>query len=231
MGGLPISHEMSSDHFWQMTSWGSQFESLQTDDLLAVALPELNHNRQPRHEIYLAVCMWSVKFHRSQCAVQGSSSASYQHILTKYTVFTLIIPLHDWRVKLRKKGGIIREAGILERRNYFFNSLKSSLRIPFQQQRLLNKNQISLHAARLGRLINWQNKTARCGLPTTKLSRDFTQFTPSKRFNRWFANPYKVCQEYQIPFRRSNYECRITGETGCSFNLWKTSGITRERRE
>ena len=47
------------------------------------------------------------------------------------------IPAAGLACHLRKNGGIIRKAGILERRDYFFNALKSSLRIPFQQNKAL----------------------------------------------------------------------------------------------
>ena len=47
------------------------------------------------------------------------------------TVFTLLFPLRDYYVNLITKGGIIREAGILERQDYFFNALKSSCRYGF----------------------------------------------------------------------------------------------------
>ena len=57
----------------------------QTDDLIAVALLELNLSKQPRYEIQRLVYMWSVKFYQSQCAVWAFSSASSQHILRVYT--------------------------------------------------------------------------------------------------------------------------------------------------
>ena len=47
------------------------------------------------------------------------------------TVFTLLFPLRDYYFNLIKTGGIIREAGILERRDYFVNALKSSCRYGF----------------------------------------------------------------------------------------------------
>ena len=49
-------------------------------------------------------------------------------------IFCLIFPLRDERFNLRKK------AGFLERQGYFFNALKSSLKIPFQERTALKND-------------------------------------------------------------------------------------------
>ena len=53
------------------------------------------------------------------------------------------IPAAGLAFQPKKKVGIIRDAGILKRLDYFFIALKSSLRIPLQQKGLLNKNETS----------------------------------------------------------------------------------------
>ena len=59
--------------------------------------------------------------------------------MSLYRIFSNI-PAAGLVFQPQKKGGIIREAGILERRDYFFNALKSSLRIPFQQKKALKND-------------------------------------------------------------------------------------------
>ena len=59
----------------------------------------------------------------------------------KYRIYS-DIPAAGLAFQPKKKGGIIGEAGILERRDYFFNALMSSLRVPFHKQKTL-KNMIA----------------------------------------------------------------------------------------
>ena len=62
--------------------------------------------------------------------------------LVEYHIYSNI-PAAGLAFQPKKKGGIIGEAGILERWDYFFNALMSSLRVPFHKQKTLKNMSVA----------------------------------------------------------------------------------------